>query len=440
MDRTQDRSEIVFFDVETIYATSVIVEFGAILVCPETLTERHNYSTLVRPSDPSIIPPVFERRNGITRDALAGAPTFDDIADTVYELLHDRIWAGHNILEHDCLCISEAFAEINRPPPEPKGFIDSLVSLTEKFGSRAGNMKMATLAAYFGLGEQTHRSLDDVRMNLDVLKHCAAVLFLESSLRDTSTVNSRISPDATTSHSKEKSLPDGSSSDAVQQHYFAFGPFHDETNKESIRSQMFSSAAVSEACNGIFTVLKLEEISISCLTPRLVQLDGGDLKIQLLHKGLPFQLFCVNLKIRYGVNAKFRDHVGRPKLNFVVDASQRLREVLEACDNMAERLSFESGGSSWRWIVTWEDGFNYPFVRLHIPAAECENVALYGAEIYRRESSGTIKRLLFNKFDAGEMSSLFKRGTFVDAVFSLDSYDYQQNAGIRLIARGLTIH
>ncbi|XP_054822451.1 protein NEN1-like isoform X2 [Prosopis cineraria] len=407
MDRTQDRSEIVFFDVETIYATSVIVEFGAILVCPETLTERHNYSTLVRPSDPSIIPPVFERRNGITRDALAGAPTFDDIADTVYELLHDRIWAGHNILEHDCLCISEAFAEINRPPPEPKGFIDSLVSLTEKFGSRAGNMKMATLAAYFGLGEQTHRSLDDVRMNLDVLKHCAAVLFLESSLRDTSTVNSRISPDATTSHSKEKSLPDGSSSDAVQQHYFAFGPFHDETNKESIRSQMFSSAAVSEACNGIFTVLKLEEISISCLTPRLVQLDGGDLKIQLLHK---------------------------------VDASQRLREVLEACDNMAERLSFESGGSSWRWIVTWEDGFNYPFVRLHIPAAECENVALYGAEIYRRESSGTIKRLLFNKFDAGEMSSLFKRGTFVDAVFSLDSYDYQQNAGIRLIARGLTIH
>lgn len=70
---------------------------------------------------------------------------------------------------------------------------------------------MATLAAYFGLGKQKHRykfwskpepcvldiflwyymkpvimvlqtalnrSLDDVRMNLEVLKHCATVLFL----------------------------------------------------------------------------------------------------------------------------------------------------------------------------------------------------------------------------------------------------------------------
>ncbi|KAK6791944.1 hypothetical protein RDI58_011025 [Solanum bulbocastanum] len=50
-------------------------------------------------------------------------------------------------------------------------------------------MKMASLAAYFDLGEQKHRSLDDVRMNLEVLKHCGAVLFLESSLPDLSIGN-----------------------------------------------------------------------------------------------------------------------------------------------------------------------------------------------------------------------------------------------------------
>lgn len=53
-----------------------------------------------------------------------------------------RIWAGHNILRFDCVRIREAFAEIARPPPEPKGIIDSLALLTQKFGRRAGNMKV----------------------------------------------------------------------------------------------------------------------------------------------------------------------------------------------------------------------------------------------------------------------------------------------------------
>ncbi|KAH1074570.1 hypothetical protein J1N35_026898 [Gossypium stocksii] len=45
---------------------------------------------------------------------------------------------------------------------------------------RAGNMKMATLANYFDIGVH----LDDVRMNLEVVKYCATVLFLESSFLD----------------------------------------------------------------------------------------------------------------------------------------------------------------------------------------------------------------------------------------------------------------
>lgn len=53
-----------------------------------------------------------------------------------------RIWAGHNILRFDCARIREAFAEINRPPPEPKGTIDSLALLSQRFGRRAGNMKV----------------------------------------------------------------------------------------------------------------------------------------------------------------------------------------------------------------------------------------------------------------------------------------------------------
>lgn len=53
-----------------------------------------------------------------------------------------RIWAGHNILRFDCARIKEAFAQINKPAPEPKGTIDSLALLTQRFGRRAGDMKV----------------------------------------------------------------------------------------------------------------------------------------------------------------------------------------------------------------------------------------------------------------------------------------------------------
>lgn len=59
------------------------------------------------------------------------------------EFCAGRIWAGHNIIRFDCVRIRDAFAAIKQPPPEPKGLIDSLVLLTQKFGRRAGNMKVS---------------------------------------------------------------------------------------------------------------------------------------------------------------------------------------------------------------------------------------------------------------------------------------------------------
>lgn len=90
---SDDRSEIVFFDVETTVPTRpgqgfAILEFGAILVCPRKLTELRNYSTLVRPSELSLITPLSERCNGINAEAVSNAPTFVDIAHSVYDLLH----------------------------------------------------------------------------------------------------------------------------------------------------------------------------------------------------------------------------------------------------------------------------------------------------------------------------------------------------------------
>ncbi|XP_052190852.1 protein NEN4 [Diospyros lotus] len=180
-------SELVFFDLETTVPNKAgqrfwVLEFGAIVVCPRKLTELESYCTLIRPLDLSAVASKSSRCHGITQESVKNAPFFHQVADKIFSLLDGRVWAGHNIHRFDCVRIREAFADIGKPPPVPVGIIDSLGVLTDKFGRRAGNMKMATLASYFGLGEQKHRSLDDVRMNLEVLKHCATVLFLESSL------------------------------------------------------------------------------------------------------------------------------------------------------------------------------------------------------------------------------------------------------------------
>ncbi|KAL2905997.1 Protein NEN4 [Bienertia sinuspersici] len=190
-NREEGVPEIVFFDIETTVPNRAgpgqerrfwILEFGAIVICPQKLVEIDSYCTLIKPGDLSVVALRSTRSDGITRQAVIKAPTFEEVADNIYQVLHGRIWAGHNIQRFDCLRIKEAFAEIGRPAPQPLGMIDSLGVLTDKFGRRAGDMKMATLANYFGLGQQKHRSLDDVRMNLEVLKNCATVLFLESSL------------------------------------------------------------------------------------------------------------------------------------------------------------------------------------------------------------------------------------------------------------------
>nr|CAB3495330.1 unnamed protein product [Digitaria exilis] len=187
--------EIAFFDVETSVLPNrcALLEFGAVVVCPRRLVEVSCYSTLVRPADPDAVPASTTARcNGITRDTISRAPPFRDVADDIYRVLHGRVWAGHNVERFDSVIIREAFDEIGRPPPQPRGMIDTLPLLTQRFGRRAGDMKMASLANYFGLGRQRHRSLDDVRMNIDVLKYCATVLLLEASPRKVHTIENLI--------------------------------------------------------------------------------------------------------------------------------------------------------------------------------------------------------------------------------------------------------
>ncbi|RVW90463.1 Protein NEN2 [Vitis vinifera] len=466
--------------------------------------------------------------------------------------LSGRIWAGHNILRFDCARIREAFAEIGRPAPEPKGSIDSLALLTQRFGRRAGDMKMATLATYFGLGQQTHRSLDDVRMNLEVLKYCATVLFLvclicgnrmemkESSLPDIFTTNSWVSPNAVTrSRSNGKASPVGmnlnmstpSSSIKFENHSisspsthssmegilnlvepntnrpdpFNLGALSSEIERESLKPdyaleekpvteslEMLSTTTASQDCCDYAGFLDPAEVSVASISASFVPLYRGTRRMQILHNDVKLLLHCTQLRVRFGISTRFVDPAGRPRLSFVVDGSPSLCQVLDACDQLAYKLSVDSGSSSeWRPVVIRKTGslaFAFPFsidvqelqdaeenvaflligllcslhspslqnpvlllwpllalgtnvsINFIIPTVTNGDIAIYATEIYQKDPSGTTQRLIFSRFDAAELDTLFVPGTLVDTYFALDPYDYQQNAGIKLVAKKLIIH
>ncbi|XP_013649722.2 protein NEN3-like [Brassica napus] len=476
----EGRSEIAFFDLETAVPTEpgkpfAILEFGAILVCPRKLVELHSYSTLVRPTDLSLISTLSKRRSGITREGVLSAPTFVEIADQVYNILHGRIWAGHNIKRFDCVRIRDAFAEIGHSPPEPKAVIDSLSLLSQKFGKRAGDMKMASIAKYFDLGDQAHRSLEDVRMNLEVVKHCATVLFLESSVPDILTEMSWFSPRRSPrTKSNEKSLPSGvkessasSSSSGVRETHpivslltecseddnsCGIDPSDDITTLISkLHIGTLQTDAADEAQDESTPspnpdakdedFLGVDEVSVSSISASLIPFHrGGSLRMKLFHDDDPLQLYGDSLKVRFGISRKYLDHAGLPRLNTVVDLPPDLCKILEEADDVARNLSVESGTTSgWRLTVMRKKGFaNYPTARLQISSESNGDDA---TEVYqRKESSETVEKLDFSSNEFEELESALLPGTLVDAYFSLEPYDYQKMAGIRLAARKLVIH
>lgn len=125
-------------------------------------------------------------------------------------------------------------------------------------------------------------------------------------------------------------------------------------------------AASAECCSGYAGFLDPGEVSIPSISASLVPAYRGGSKIVLLHKDVLLQLCCMNLRVRFGVSSKFMDRAGLPRLSIVVDAPPSLCHVLDTCDDLAQKLSLESGSNSeWKPLVTRGKGFyNSSTIRL----------------------------------------------------------------------------
>lgn len=75
-----------------------------------------------------------------------------------------------------------------------------------------------------------------------------------------------------------------------------------------------------------------------------------------------------------------------------------------------------------------------------IPTMTNGDGAIYSTEMYHKDPNGNMQKLVFSKLDAAELDSVFVPGTKIDAYIGAEIYDFQQSAGIRLVARRLVVH
>lgn len=83
-------------DIETTggyAAANGITEISIFLSDGQSVTGQ--YSTLVNPGQP--IPPYISAMTGITNQMVATAPRFDEVAENIFRLLHDKIFIAHNV-------------------------------------------------------------------------------------------------------------------------------------------------------------------------------------------------------------------------------------------------------------------------------------------------------------------------------------------------------
>lgn len=167
--------DIVFFDLETTVPPTDIIEFAAITLDGNTLLEKHRFTQLIYSE---YITPLSTSINHISEEMVECAPSFSRVADQLHEIMDEKIWAGHNIRSFDMPILFRKFEEIGIKAPKPAEVFDTLWFLRKHFPSEKGH-SLATLGRMLGLGEEDHRALSDVEMNINVLARAFPQLELE---------------------------------------------------------------------------------------------------------------------------------------------------------------------------------------------------------------------------------------------------------------------
>lgn len=158
-------------DVETsgLRATSDrVLQVAVAQMAPDGRLENA-WSTLLDPGcDPG---PTYI--HGLTRQALAGSPQYASVASRVASLVGQRVLVAHNA-QFDWGFLA-AEANRARTPLAVEQRLCTL-ALTRRLDLPLPNMKLSSVAAYWGVGQRrAHDAADDTRVLVEVLRHSLVV-------------------------------------------------------------------------------------------------------------------------------------------------------------------------------------------------------------------------------------------------------------------------
>jgi DNA polymerase III subunit epsilon len=107
--------------------------------------------------------------HGLTREKLAGAPRFEQIASELLGVLEGRILVAHNAaFDHRFLASEVARVGLKMPVEQRL----CTLALSRRLGLAVPNHKLATLAGYWGVPQKrAHDALDDVGVLARILTH-----------------------------------------------------------------------------------------------------------------------------------------------------------------------------------------------------------------------------------------------------------------------------
>ena len=165
-------SDFVVLDVETTGLKPRhhrITEIA--IICVNADGENLTWSTLVNPERG--IPRQVARLTGIDNQMVAGAPRFASIAQTVLELIGDRLIVGHNV-DFDIGFLNAELARCGRP----KIINQSLDTLALADALLTGLRKLALIDVARHLGVEhtrSHRAVADAEATLGVLAKLRAI-------------------------------------------------------------------------------------------------------------------------------------------------------------------------------------------------------------------------------------------------------------------------